>query len=419
MLLSRICTVILTISTGQARTCRAYGRLPENLGPTRRFPVFSANKNNYKIPSIILIVIRDCPLAPHPHHLHHVTSNEKTLLRVLKGETAIPPPIWLMRQAGRYLPEYRAIRAKANNFLDLCFTPDLAVEVSLQPIRRYGFDAAILFSDILVVPHALGQRVWFEEGAGPRLEPLRRSQELARLSADGLHETLAPVYETLRRLRAALPEETALIGFAGAPWTVSSYMIEGGTSKDFAAAKTWAYRAPDEFALIIDLLVESTSDYLIAQVEAGAEALQLFDSWAGVWPEAALRRWCLEPAAEIIRRVKTAHPDVPVILFPRGAGTLYEAFAGEAGAEGLGLDTTVPLAWARERLQGSVTLQGNLDPLLLVAGGAAMDQAVARILDTLGAGPFIFNLGHGITPETPPEHVERLVSVVRAWRPGA
>ena len=348
-----------------------------------------------------------------------MTTNEKTLLRALKGETVIPPPIWLMRQAGRYLPEYRAIRTEAKNFLDLCFTPDLAVEVTLQPIRRYGFDAAILFSDILVVPHALGQRVWFEEGIGPRLEPLRRSQDLVRLSADGLHEALAPVYETLRRLRAELPEQTALIGFAGAPWTVASYMIEGGTSKDFATAKTWAYRAPDEFAPIIDLLVESTSDYLIAQVEAGAEVLQLFDSWAGVWPEAALRRWCLEPAAEIIRRVKAAHPDVPVILFPRGAGALYEVFANEAGAEGLGLDTTVPLTWARERLQGSVTLQGNLDPLLLVAGGAAMDQAVARILDTLGAGPFIFNLGHGITPETPPEHVERLVYQVRAWRPGA
>ncbi len=348
-----------------------------------------------------------------------MTPTEKTLLRALKGETTIPPPIWLMRQAGRYLPEYRAIRVKAKNFLELCLTPDLAVEVTLQPIRRYGFDAAILFSDILVVPHALGQRVWFEEGVGPRLEPLQRSQELARLSLDGLHETLAPVYETLRRLRVELPEQTALIGFAGAPWTVASYMIEGATSKDFAAAKTWAYRAPDEFALIIDLLVESTSDYLTAQVEAGAEVLQLFDSWAGVWPEAALRRWCLEPVAEIIRRVKVVHPDVPVILFPRGVGALYEAFAGEAGADGLGLDTTVPLAWAREHLQGSVALQGNLDPLLLVAGGAAMDQAVARILETLGAGAFIFNLGHGITPETPPEHVERLVSLVRAWRPGA
>ena len=261
--------------------------------------------------------------------------SEKTLLRALKGETAISPPIWLMRQAGRYLPEYRVIRAKAKNFLELCFTPDLAVEVTLQPIRRYGFDAAILFSDILVVPHALGQRVWFEEGVGPRLEPLRRTEALVGLSVDGLHETLAPVYETLRRLRAELPEQTALIGFAGAPWTVASYMIEGGTSKDFAVAKTWAYRAPDEFALIIDLLVESTSNYLIGQVEAGAEVLQLFDSWAGVWPEAALRRWCLQPVAEIVRRVKAAHPDVPVILFPRGAGTLYEAFAGDAGAEGL------------------------------------------------------------------------------------
>ncbi len=355
----------------------------------------------------------------HPTANKPVAPTGKKLIRVLKGETLIPPPIWLMRQAGRYLPEYRATRVQAKNFLDLCFTPELAIEVTLQPIRRYGFDAAILFSDILVLPHALGQRVWFEEGAGPRLEPLRDAAAIARLSPGGLHDKLAPVFETLRGLRRELPEETTVIGFAGAPWTVASYMIEGQTSRDFATAKTWAYRAPEEFAKLIDLLVASTSDYLIAQVEAGAEVLQLFESWAGIWPEAALRRWCLEPATEIVRRVKAVHPDVPVILFPRGAGMLYEAFAGEAGAAGLGLDTTVPLAWARERLQGSVTLQGNLDPLLLVAGGAAMDQAVARILDTLGAGPFIFNLGHGITPETPPEHVERLVSQVRAWRPGA
>ncbi len=347
-----------------------------------------------------------------------VNAGDKKIIRVLKGETLTPPPIWLMRQAGRYLPEYRATRARAKDFLDLCFTPELAIEVTLQPIRRYGFDAAIMFSDILVVPHALGQRVWFEEGAGPRLEPLREAADIARLSPGGLREKLAPVFETLRGLRRELPEETALIGFAGAPWTVASYMIEGQTSRDFAAAKTWAYRAPEEFARLIDTLVVSTSDYLIAQIEAGAEVLQLFDSWAGVWPEAELRRWCLEPAAEIVRRVKAVHPEVPVILFPRGAGLFYEAFAAEAGAEGLSLDTTVLLDWARERLQGQVALQGNLDPLLVIAGGAALEQGVARILETLGNGPLIFNLGHGITPQAPPEHVEQLVAQVRGWRPG-
>jgi uroporphyrinogen decarboxylase len=344
-------------------------------------------------------------------------SSEKKLIRTLKGETLSPPPIWLMRQAGRYLPEYRATRAGAKDFLNLCFTPELAVEVTLQPIRRYGFDAAILFSDILVLPHALGQKVWFEEGAGPRLEPLRDVADIARLSGDAMREILAPVFETLRRLRQELPEETALIGFAGAPWTVASYMIEGRTSRDFATAKTWAYRAPEEFAQLIDLLIASTSDYLIAQVEAGAEVLQLFDSWAGVWPEAALRRWCLEPATEIVRRVKAVHPEVPVILFPRGAGLLYEAYATESGAEGLSLDTTVPLDWARERLQGRVALQGNLDPLLLVSGGAALEAGVSHILETLGQGPLIFNLGHGITPQVPPEHVEDLMVQLREWRP--
>ncbi len=348
-----------------------------------------------------------------------MTSRDKNLIRVLKGETLAPPPVWLMRQAGRYLPEYRATRAQAKDFLDLCFTPDLAVEVTLQPIRRYGFDGAIMFSDILVLPHALGQRVWFEEGAGPRLEPLREIADIARLNPDGLHDKLAPVYETLRGLRRELPQETALIGFAGAPWTVASYMIEGQTSRDFATAKTWAYRAPEEFSRLIDILIASTSDYLIAQIEAGAEVVQLFDSWAGVWPEAALRRWCLKPATEIVRRVKQAYPEVPIILFPRGAGLLYEAFAAEAGAEGLSLDTTVPLDWARERLQGRAVLQGNLDPLLLIAGGTALEAGVTKILETLGNGPLIFNLGHGITPQAPPQHVEQLVAQVRGWRTGA
>jgi len=339
---------------------------------------------------------------------------DKKLLRVLRGETLSPPPVWLMRQAGRYLPEYRETRAKAANFLDFCFSPDLAVEATLQPLRRYGFDAAILFSDILVIPHGLGQRVWFEEGVGPCLEPIETPADTARLSADRLHERLAPVYETLRRLNAELPPETALIGFAGAPWTVATYIIEGGSSRDFARAKAWAYRRPGEFQRLIDLLTAATADYLMAQVEAGAEVLQLFDSWAGVWPESAFRRWCLEPAKKIREHLGRAAPGVPMIQFPRGAGALYATCAAEGGFEGLSLDTTVPLNWAREALQGQAALQGNLDPLVLVAGGEILQSETERILAALGKGPFVFNLGHGIVPETPPEHVAALVRQIRS-----
>ncbi len=342
-------------------------------------------------------------------------TDEKLLLRALNGETLPRPPVWLMRQAGRYLPEYRKLRAEADGFLDLCFTPDLAVEITLQPIRRYGFDAAILFSDILVVPHALGQKVWFEEGVGPRLEAIETAAGLDRLSKDGLHAALAPVYETVRRLRESLPKEVALIGFAGAPWTVASYMLEGGSSKDFAAGKRWAYGAPEDFRRLIDLLVDATGDYLIAQIDAGAEAVQIFDSWAGVWPEAAFREWCLEPAKTLTARLRRERPEVPVILFPRGAGLLYVDFARETGAQALGLDTTVPLAWARTELQRHVAVQGNLDPIMLVAGGEGLTAAVDRILRELGQGPFVFNLGHGIVPQTPPEHVSRLMEQIHAF----
>jgi len=337
----------------------------------------------------------------------------KPMLCALRGEVLQRPPVWLMRQAGRYLPEYRAVRAQAKGFLDLCFTPDLAVEVTLQPIRRYGFDAAILFSDILVVPHALGQKVWFEEGVGPRLEALENPGDVDRLSRAGLHDALAPVYETLGRLTRALPAETTLIGFAGAPWTVASYMLEGGSSRDFAAGKRWAYGAPEAMQRLIDLLVVATGDYLIAQIDAGAEAVQIFDSWAGVWPEAHLRRWCLEPTTALVARLRRERPGVPVIVFPRGAGVLYQAYAEECGAQALGLDTTVPLGWARDVLQPKACLQGNLDPLLLVAGGEALWRGVDDILRQLSGGPFVFNLGHGIVPETPPEHVAQLVAQLR------
>ena len=347
-----------------------------------------------------------------------ISADHKPMLRALSGETLSRPPVWLMRQAGRYLPEYRALRAKADGFLDLCYTPDYAVEVTLQPIRRYGFDAAILFSDILVVPHALGQKVWFEEGVGPRLEALEQPGDIDRLVPENLHNGLAPVYETVTRLRRELPAETTLIGFAGAPWTVASYMLEGGSSKDFAAGKRWAYGAPEAMQRLIDLLVSATGDYLIAQIDAGAEVVQIFDSWAGVWPEAHLRRWCLEPAKALVRRLKAERPGVPVIVFPRGAGVLYQAYADDCGATALGLDTTVPLGWARDCLQPKACLQGNLDPLLLVAGGDALRQGVRTILETLGKGPFVFNLGHGIVPQTPPEHVAQLMEQIRGWPEG-
>ena len=344
-----------------------------------------------------------------------MNSADKALIRVLSGERLDPPPLWVMRQAGRYLPEYRQVRKQAGGFLDLCFTPELATEVTLQPIRRYGFDAAILFSDILVVPHALGQKVWFEEGQGPKLTPLRRAEDLQGLELSALHERLDPVYQAVGMIRRNLPEETALIGFAGAPWTVASYMIEGGSSRDFALAKSWAYRDPASFQALIDLLVDATTRYLSRQVESGAEVLQIFDSWAGAWPADQLRRWSLAPMSAIVSRVKALHPDVPIILFPRGAGVLYRAFAAKSGADALALDVAMPLEWAQTATaREGGTLQGNLDPILLLAGGPGMRERVARIRETLGQGSFVFNLGHGILPGTPPEHVSELVELVRA-----
>lgn len=336
----------------------------------------------------------------------------KPLLRALAGERVRPPPIWLMRQAGRYLPEYRELRATAGSFLDLCFTPDYATEITLQPIRRFGFDAAILFSDILVVPWALGQPLRFEEGRGPVLDPLTPGA-LASLRREQVVERLAPVFETVGRVASALPRETALIGFAGAPWTVASYMIEGGGSKEFLAAKRWALGAPDRFEELIGVLEEATVAYLSAQIEAGAEALQLFDSWAGVLAGPELERWSLRPLRRIVAGVRERHPEVPIIVFPRGAGHGYARFAEMSGAQGLGLDTAVPLDVAGE-LQRRIAVQGNLDPAALVVGGRALEEGVDRILGALGAGPFVFNLGHGVVPQTPPEHVGRLVERVRS-----
>lgn len=339
----------------------------------------------------------------------------KAFLRALNGETLNRPPFWLMRQAGRYLPEYREIRKTAKNFLDFCYTPDKAVEVTLQPLRRYDMDAAILFSDILVIPDALGQKVEFKEGEGPVLEPIRSIGELRALSDTNVHEHLAPVYEILRRLSKEIPETTSLIGFSGAPWTVATYMVEGRSSKDYATTKGWAYAAPKEFKMLIDLLVNATSAYLIEQINNGAEAIQIFDSWAGVLSESEFHKWSIEPIAEICRRIGEVHPDVPVIGFPRGAGVMYEAFVRETGVAGVSIDQTVPVKWAAEKLQPLCTVQGNMDNQALVAGGEALEREVKDILDVLAGGPFIFNLGHGIVPQTPPEHVDHLARLIRDY----
>ncbi|MEZ5843378.1 MAG: uroporphyrinogen decarboxylase [Hyphomicrobiaceae bacterium] len=339
-----------------------------------------------------------------------------SLLAPFHGEARAVPPIWLMRQAGRYLPEYRAVRERAGGFLNLCYTPELATEVTLQPIRRFGFDAAILFSDILVVPHALGQRVWFAEGEGPRLEPIADGSDLADLKPETFHEKLAPVYEAVRRIRAALPRDTALIGFCGAPWTVATYMVAGRGGLDQKPARLWAYRDPETFGQLIDLLTEVSIDYLAAQIENGANVVQVFDSWAGVLPDDEFERWCLRPATRIVAELQRRAPGVPVILFPRGAGLAAVRYALTSGAAGIGCDTTQPLALVADSLHragAAPVLQGNLDPLLLVAGGDAMRRRVRQILDEMSGRPFVFNLGHGIVPETPPEHVAELVRLVR------
>ncbi len=342
-------------------------------------------------------------------------ADEKPFLRALKGETLSRPPFWLMRQAGRYLPEYREVRSQTKNFLEFCYNSDLAVEVTLQPLRRYNMDAAILFSDILVIPDALGQEVAFVEGRGPVLEPITSVSAIDGLSVGRIDEHLAPVFETLRRLSGEIPEQTALIGFAGAPWTVAVYMVEGRGGTDCGKARSWAYAAPDEFGKLIDLLVEATAHYLITQVKNGAEVVQLFDSWAGVLSESQFRQWVIAPTIEIVKRVKAECPAVPIIGFPRAAGKLYEDFVNETGVDGVSMDSGVPLAWARDTLQSRCTVQGNLDNQALMAGGEALDRETLEILKQLSGGPFIFNLGHGVLQFTPPEHVGRLAELIHGW----
>jgi uroporphyrinogen decarboxylase len=340
--------------------------------------------------------------------------DDRPMMRALRGETLAVPPVWLMRQAGRYLPEYRAVRARAGSFLELCYTPELAAEVTLQPIRRFGFDAAILFADILLVPHALGANLVFLEGEGPRLSTVTTPADLARLRpAAAVHYTLAPVYETVRSVRAALPPQVPLIGFAGAPWTVATYMVAGRGTPDQAPAREFVYRNPATFDALIARLTEATTAYLLAQVEAGAEIVKLFDSWAGALPGPLFRRYAIEPAARIATALRAAHPTLPVIGFPRGAGAGYLDFAADAGVQALALDTSVDPAWAARSLQPRLCVQGNLDPLLLVTGGAALEHATRATVEAFAGGPHIFNLGHGITPEADPAHVERMLRVIR------
>ena len=339
--------------------------------------------------------------------------NAKPFLAVLAGLTISPPPIWLMRQAGRYLPEYKALRSRSANFLDFCFRPELAIEATLQPIRRFGLDAAILFSDILTVPWALGQKVEFLEGEGPHLEPLRGALDIDRLELDNVIMRLSPVYQTVSGVAAALPAQTALIGFAGAPWTVAAYMVEGHGSRDFLVAKAFGMAKPELFDRLLAVVTVATIEHLSAQIAAGAEAVQLFDSWAGVLAEREFRRWVIAPTLRIASALRARHPGVPLIGFPRGAGGLLPDYARETGVSAVGLDTQVPLCWALDALPPTLPVQGNLDPVALVTGGQALSDCVGHILDLTKGRPLIFNLGHGVPQTTPPDNVAELVRLVR------
>jgi uroporphyrinogen decarboxylase len=340
----------------------------------------------------------------------------KPLLRALNGEALWPPPLWLMRQAGRYLPEYREVRAQAGDFIALCTTPELAAEVTLQPIRRYGFDAAILFSDILMLPWALGQGLRFAEGEGPLLDPIRDASGLDALDPAGLKERIAPILATVALVRETLEAhapKVGLIGFAGSPFTVACYMVDGKGGRDFPLTRALAFQDPALFGRLIRMVTEATVDYLLAQAEAGAEALMLFDSWAGLLSPAQFRRWVIEPTAIIARALKKRHPQMPLIGFPRLAGVLLPEYAQRTGVNAVGLDSAMDPRWAVANVPAGVTLQGNLDPLALVTGGAAMEAETRAVLAALRGRPAVFNLGHGIVPQTPPEHVAALVRLVR------
>jgi len=340
----------------------------------------------------------------------------KILLETLKGNPSDKVPYWFMRQAGRYLPEYREIRATTPSFMDFCYNPDKATEVTLQPIRRYGMDGAILFADILVVPDGLGQKVWFEAGHGPRLDPVQTLESFKNLSIRGFHQRVGNVYETVSRLSKALPETVTLLGFAGAPWTVATYMIEGAGSKDHAAARQLGYGNPEVFGKILDILVEATAEYLCRQIDAGADVVQIFDSWSAALPETMFEKWVIDPTKAIVDKVRAKHAETPIIGFPRLAGALLKRYTLETGVDGVSLDTGVPLDYASHEIQPLACVQGNLDPHLVVSGGDMMVSETLRILEGLKGGAHIFNLGHGFVPQTPPENVALLSETIKNFR---
>ena len=337
----------------------------------------------------------------------------KPLLNVLNGHREKVPPVWMMRQAGRYLPEYRATREKAGSFLDLCFNPELAAEVTLQPIRRFGFDGAILFSDILVIPYALGRKVDFVVGEGPKLEPITEPQSIQAIRREVDHGLLDPIYQTIKRVKPELPERVTFLGFCGAPWTVATYMIAGHGTPDQAPARLFAYRHPDAFDDLIQTLVKASAEYLIRQLKAGVDAVQIFDTWAGVLPPEEFARWSIGPTRQIVLAVRDAVPDAKIIGFPRGAGASLERYVTEVPLNAVGLDWMIDKTYARERIQKVKPVQGNLDPLLLIVGGEALDRSVDDVMRAFSDGPFIFNLGHGITPDAPIAHVEQMLRRVR------
>jgi uroporphyrinogen decarboxylase len=337
----------------------------------------------------------------------------KPLLAVLARRRQSVPPVWMMRQAGRYLPEYRALREVAGGFLDLCFNPELAAKVTLQPVQRFGFDAAILFSDILVVPLALGRKVWFVEGEGPRLEPLEDAKALLSLRPDANAHILLPIYETIDSVKAKLGTQTTLIGFCGGPWTVATYMIAGQGTADQAPAKKLATREPEAFQHLVDVLVEASADYLARQLAAGAEVVQIFDTWAGALQANDFERWCVQPTKRLISKLRERKPGAKVIGFPRGAGKNIPRYVDETGVDAVSLGNEIDRAFAHDEIQSRVPVQGNVDPLALLEGGSALDSEVDAVLQAFGSGPLIFNLGHGILPQTPIAHVERMLKRVR------
>ena len=337
----------------------------------------------------------------------------KKLLQALKGYQLETPPIWLMRQAGRHLPEYMELRKSAETFLEFCYSPKLAIEATLQPVKRYDLDAAILFSDILVIPDALGQKVDFVKGKGPKLTPIRKISDVNELSLEDIEDNLMPVFETISGVKEKLQTDKTLIGFSGAPWTLACYMVEGGGSKDFEKTRLWAKKEPEEFTVLINLLTTSVSRYLVQQIRHGCDVIQIFDSWASVLDSEGFDKWVIKPTSKIIKTVRDVYPEFPIIGFPKGAGVNYLRYQAETQVSGISFDSNVPLIWIRDNIQINTTVQGNLDNMILLSGGNQLDEQVNKIIKVLGDGPFIFNLGHGVLPNTPIDNVERVINIVR------